>query len=38
MLNLASAESFLGSVFFATTLGLIGALAGYFWCRSKGGK
>jgi hypothetical protein len=37
MLNLASAESLLGSIFFATTLALIGALSGYLYCR-KGSK
>ena len=38
MLNLATVDGVLSSLFFSTTLGLVGCLAGYFWCRSKGGK
>jgi|688.fasta_scaffold30627_2 hypothetical protein len=38
MLNLATLDGVLSSLFFSITLGLIGTLAGYFWCRSKGSK
>ena len=38
MLNLATLDGVLSSLFFSITLGLIGMLSGYFWCRSKGGK
>jgi hypothetical protein len=33
MHTLASAESFLGSLFFGLMLGAIGVIAGFLWCR-----
>ena len=38
MILQATAESLLGSVFFAISLGLAGTILGVWWCRTKGGK
>jgi hypothetical protein len=35
---LASAESLLGSIWFGVMLGLIGAVAGFVYCRKGKGK
>jgi len=35
---LASAESLLGSIWFGVMLGLIGAVAGFIYCRKGKGK
>jgi hypothetical protein len=35
---LASVESFLGSLWFAVMLGMIGMVAGFTYCKRKSGK
>lgn len=35
---LASVESFLGSLWFAVMLGMIGMVAGFIYCKRKGGR
>ena len=38
MLQIASAESLLGSIFFALSLSFVAGIAGYAYCRRQGAK